>query len=88
MSAAQEQPEAPTVRNRLLGIGVSSVRLALHHEARRVLLDGAIVGDSDAPAPPGDAADVRRILTELDHSGANHLDAWAVPTRRSTITRG
>jgi hypothetical protein len=53
VSAEQEQPETPTVRSRLLGIGVSPERLSLHHEARRVLLDGAIVDDLDAPAPPG-----------------------------------
>ncbi|GAA2884009.1 hypothetical protein GCM10010472_47620 [Pseudonocardia halophobica] len=53
MSDEPNQPEAPTVRDRLLGAGVSPERLAMHHEARRVLLDGAIVGDLDQPAPPG-----------------------------------
>ncbi|MCE3554499.1 hypothetical protein LWC33_23955 [Pseudonocardia sp. RS11V-5] len=53
MSDAQNQPKAPTVRSRLLDAGVSPERLAMHHEARRVLLDGAIVDDLDQPAPPG-----------------------------------
>ena len=48
-----DEPEVPTVRSRLLSGGISEERLAMHHEARRVLLNGVIVDDLDQPAPPG-----------------------------------
>jgi hypothetical protein len=43
----------PTVRSRVLACGITPERLALHHEAKRVLLDGEVVDDLDTITEPG-----------------------------------
>lgn len=43
--------DTPTVRSRLQAAGISPERIALHHEAGRIRLDGEPVPDLDQPAP-------------------------------------
>lgn len=46
-----DQP-APTVRDRLTAAGISPGRIAEHHAAGRITLDGEPVTDLDQPAAP------------------------------------
>ncbi|NEL52314.1 hypothetical protein G3V67_23815 [Escherichia coli] len=48
-------PEPPprTVRDRLAAAGLSPERIAQHHEAGLIRVDGELVEDLAQPAPPG-----------------------------------